>query len=103
MTASVIGSGLLILIGVVFSCAALVGWWRLGEDPSSRARRIAGAVVDLLVGAVALADGAVSVIGEPERVVVWSAGSAVLALAVVLLALRHRSGHENAWRRPGTS
>jgi len=30
-----------------------------------------GAVVDLLVGAVALGDGAVSVIGEPERVAVW--------------------------------
>jgi hypothetical protein len=32
----------------------------------------------------------VCVIGEPERVVVWSLGSAALVVSVVLLIVRHR-------------
>ena len=103
MTASVAGALTLVLVGVAFLCAALVGWWRLGEDPSSRPRRITGAVVDALVGVVALADGAVSVIDEPERVVVWSVGSVVLVIAVVLLARRHRLGHDAGLWSPGPS
>jgi hypothetical protein len=80
VTASVAGALLLVLIGVAFLCAATVGWWRLGEDPSSWVLRVTGVVIDVLVGLVALADGFVSVIGEPERVVVWSVGSAVLVV-----------------------
>ena len=90
VTASVIGSLLLVLIGIAFLCAAILGWWRLGEDPSSRVRHLTGVVVDVLVGLAALADGVVSVIGEPERVVVWSIGSAALVVAVGLLIVRHR-------------
>jgi hypothetical protein len=71
-------------------CAAIVGFWRLGEDPSSRVLRVTGVVVDVLVGLAALADGFVSVLGEPERVVVWSIGSAALVVSVVLLIVRHR-------------
>jgi hypothetical protein len=56
----------------------------------SRVRRVTGVVIDVLVGLVALADGCVSVIGEPERVVVWSIGSAALVVSVVLLIVRHR-------------
>jgi hypothetical protein len=71
-------------------CAAIVGFWRLGEDPSSRVLRVTGVVIDVLVGLAALADGFVCVIGEPERVVVWSLGSAALVVSVVLLIVRHR-------------
>jgi hypothetical protein len=74
----------------VFLCAATVGWWRLGEDPSSRALRITGVVIDVLVGLAALADGIVSVIGERERIVVWSVGSAALIVSLALLIVRHR-------------
>jgi len=84
--ASAVGSLLLLLIGVAFLCAALVGWWRAGEDPSSRRRHLVAVVVDLLVGVAALGDGAVSVLGEPERVVVWSIGSAALVVAVAALS-----------------
>jgi hypothetical protein len=90
VTASVAGSLLLVLIGVVFLCAATVGWWRIGEDPSSRTLRITGVVVDVLVGLAALADGIVSVIGERERIVVWSVGSAALIVSLALLIVRHR-------------
>ena len=92
--ASVVGSLLLLLIGVAFLCAAVVAWWRVGEDPSSRSRHLVAVVVDLLVGVAALGDGAVSVLGEPERVVVWSIGSAALVVAVALLVLRRRQGHD---------
>ena len=94
MSASVAGSLLLLLIGVVFLCAALVGWWRAGEDPSSRRRHLVAVVVDLLVGVTALADGTVSSIDEPGRVVVWSIGSAALLVAVALLVVRRRQGHD---------
>lgn len=47
-------------------------------------------LVDVLVGAVAIADGTISVLGEPERILVWSLGSAALLGAVTLLVLRHR-------------
>lgn len=94
MTASVAGSLLLVLIGVGFWCAALVAWWRIGEDPAARTRRLVGMVVDLLVGAVAIADGTISVLGEPERILVWSLGSAALVAAVtLLLLLGHRHNH----------
>ena len=92
--ASVVGSLLLLLIGVAFLCAALVGWWRAGEDPWSCRRHLVAVVVDLLVGVTALGDGAVSVIGEPERVVVWSIGSAGLLVAVALLVARRRQGRD---------
>jgi len=62
-----------------------------------------GAVVDLLVGAVALGDGAVSVIGEPERVAVWSAGSVALAVAVAVLVHRHRREPAIGRRTPARS
>lgn len=90
MTASVAGSLLLVLVGVGFWCAALVTWWRLGDDPAARTRRRLGMLVDVLVGAVAIADGTISVLGEPERILVWSLGSAALLGAVTLLVLRHR-------------
>ena len=90
MTASVAGSLLLELVGVGFLCAALVTWWRLGEDPAARPRRLIGMVVDVLVGVVALADGTISVLGEPERILVWSAGSAALVAAVAMLTVRHQ-------------
>lgn len=94
MTASVVGSLLLVLIGVAFLCAATVGWWRLREDPSSRARRITGAVIDVLVGIAALADGTLSVVDEPERVLVWFIGSAALVGSVALLVVRLRREHD---------
>ena len=90
MIASVAGSLLLVLIGVAFLSAATVGWWRLGKDPSSRVLRLTGVVTDVLVGLAALADGIVSVLGEPERVVVFSIGSAALVVSLVLLIVRHR-------------
>jgi hypothetical protein len=94
MTASVAGSLLLVLTGIAFLTAAVVGSWRLDtDDPSSRSRRLTAMVVDLLIGLAALGDGIVSVIGEPERVVVWSTGSVALAVAVALLVLRHRRDH----------
>jgi hypothetical protein len=90
VTASVAGSLLLVLIGVAFLCAGTSGWWRLRKDPSSRVLRLTGVVIDVLVGLAALADGFVSVIGEPERFVVWSIGSAALVASLVLLIVRHR-------------
>jgi hypothetical protein len=51
-------------------------------------------VVDLLVGLTGLGDGAVSVLDEPGRVVVWAIGSAALVVAVALLVVRHRQGHD---------
>jgi hypothetical protein len=89
VTASVAGSLLLVLIGVAFLNAATLAWWRLGKDPSSRVLRLTGVVIDVLVGLAALADGIVSVIGEPERVVVWSIGSAALVVSLALLIVRH--------------
>ena len=94
MIASVAGSLLLLLIGVAFLCAALIGCWRVGEDPSSRSRHLVVVVVDLLVGLVALGDGIVSVIDEPERAVVWSIGTAALVVSVALLVVRHRREHD---------
>jgi peptidoglycan/LPS O-acetylase OafA/YrhL len=94
MSTSVAGSLLLLLIGVAFLCAALAGWWRAGKDPSSRRRHLVAVVVDLLVGFTALADGTVSSIDEPDRVVVWSIGSAALVVAVALLLVRRRQGHD---------
>lgn len=90
MTASVAGAMFLVLVGVTFLCAALVGWWRVGEDPAARSHRLAGALVDLFIGLAALGDGAVSVIDEPERLIVFSAGSVALVLAVTVLVLHHR-------------
>lgn len=90
MTASVAGSMLLVLIGVAFLAAAVVGWWRSGEDPAMRSLRRTGAVIDLLVGLAAVGDGIVSVIGEPERAIVWSVGSSALVAALALLILRRR-------------
>ena len=90
MTASVAGSTLLVLIGVAFLGAAVAGWWRSGEDPSMRTLRRTGVVIDLLVGLAAVGDGIVSVIGEPERAIVWSVGSAALVGAVALLILGRR-------------
>jgi peptidoglycan/LPS O-acetylase OafA/YrhL len=94
MSASVAGSLLLLLIGVAFLCTALVGWWRAGEDPWSRRLHLVAVVVDLLIGVTALGDGTVSVLGEPDRVVVWSIGSAALVVAVALLVVRRRQGHD---------
>jgi hypothetical protein len=90
VTASVAGSLLLVLIGVAFLTAATLGWWRLGKDRSSRVLRVTGVVIDVLVGLAALADGIVSVIDEPERIVVWSIGSAALVVSLALLIVRHR-------------
>jgi hypothetical protein len=89
MTASAVGSLILVLTGVAFLGAAAHEWSRLRPDDPSRGRRLTGLVVDLLVGLAALGDGALSVVGEPERVVVWSAGSVALAAAVGLLLVRH--------------
>lgn len=85
MTATVAGSLLLFPIGVAFLCAAIVEWWRLRGDASSRVLRVSGVVIDVLVGFAALVDGFVSVAGEPERVAVWSIGSGALAGSLVLL------------------
>lgn len=90
MTASAAGSLLLVLTGIAFLCAAIIGWWRLGKDEATRSRRLTGVLIDLLVGLAALGDGTVSVIGEPERIIVWSVGSAALVVAVVLLVRRYR-------------
>jgi heme A synthase len=91
MTASAAGSLVLVLVGVAFLAAAVLGWWRIDpDDEASRVRRTTAVLIDLLVGLAALGDGTVSVIGEPEGVVVWSVGSAALVVAVGLLALRHR-------------
>jgi hypothetical protein len=92
--ASAAGSLLLVLTGVAFLCAAIIGWWRHGEDPSSRSRRLTGVVIDLLVGLAALGDGTLSVVDEPERVVVWAVGSAALILSVALLVVRQRREHD---------
>lgn len=90
MTASLLGAVLLILIGVAFLAASLTQWWRLYEDLSLRRRRVLGCAIDLLVGLVAISDGALSVIDHPARVAVWSAGSAVLVIAVAVAVLVHR-------------
>jgi hypothetical protein len=90
VTASLLGAVLLVLVGVAFLAASLTQWWRLDEDPSSRRRRVLGCVIDLLVGGAAITDGALSVLDHPARVAVWSAGSAVLVIAVALLVHRHR-------------
>jgi bacteriorhodopsin len=83
------GSVLLLVIGIAFVSVAVVGWRRT-DDPSVRARRLAGVVVNLLVGVVALADGAMSAIDEPARIVVWSIGSAALLVAATVLITRPR-------------
>jgi heme A synthase len=84
------GSLLLLVIGIAFVSVAVVGWRRRTDDPSVRARRLAGVVVNLLVGVVALADGAMSAIDEPARIVVWSIGSAALLVAATVLITRPR-------------
>lgn len=89
MTASAVGSLILVLIGAAFLGAAIHEWSRLRPGDPSRPRRITSVVIDLLVGVAALGDGTLSVIGEPGRVVVWSVGSVVLAVAVGLLLVRH--------------
>lgn len=96
MTASVAGSLLLVLIGVGFWCAALITWLRVGDDQdlTGRSRRVVGLFVDVLVGAVALVDGTLSVLSEPERVLVWSVGSVALVAAVSLLLVRYRQDHQ---------
>jgi hypothetical protein len=93
MTASAAGSLLLVLTGIAFLTAAVIGSWRLNADGSARSRRLTAVVIDLFVGLAALGDGIVSVLGEPERVVVWSVGSVALVIAVALLVLRHRREH----------
>jgi hypothetical protein len=50
-------------------------------------------VIDLLVGLAALDDGTLSVVGEPERGVVWLMGSAALAVSVALLVVWLRREH----------
>ncbi|MCD2195246.1 hypothetical protein LQ327_17905 [Actinomycetospora endophytica] len=89
MSASAAGSLILVLVGVGFLAGAIREWSRRRHDDTPRGRRTTGLVIDLLVGAAAVADGALSVVGEPERVIVWSVGSVALVLAVGLLFVLH--------------
>lgn len=93
MTASVAGSLLLVLIGIAFLCAGINGWFRVGEDAAFRSRRLTAVIIDLLVGLAALGDGTLSVVGEPERGVVWLVGSAALVVSVALLVVWLRREH----------
>lgn len=98
VTASAGGVVLLFLVGLAFLGAAVWGWSHRPEVPDGR--RTLGIAVDVLVGVVALTDAAVSVVDEPARLLLWTGGSAVLVVALVLLHRRGRTPHVATTSRP---
>lgn len=89
MTATAGGVVLLFLVGLAFLGAAVWGWTHRPEVPDPG--RTLGIAIDVLVGVVALTDAAISVVDEPARLLLWTSGSVVLVVALVLLHRLRRS------------
>ncbi|GLZ55615.1 hypothetical protein [Actinomycetospora sp. NBRC 106378] len=92
MNGTVLGALLLHLLGVGFLAVAVASW--LGRrTPGARCRP--GAVVNALVGGLAIGDATVAVVGEPARIAYWAAGAVLVLFAVAAVVLHHRTA-----RRP---
>jgi hypothetical protein len=91
MSASSLGSLVLIVVGVAFLTAAALVFRRARSDPGARW----GLAIDVLVGLVALADGVTSTLQSPDQLVVWSVGTAALVAAAVLLLVHQRGRHSS--------
>lgn len=100
MTSSLAGALVLFGLGAAFSIAGVLGVvarrtgdlrWRPGRP---------AILVDLLVGVAATAEAASGIAEVSPRAVLWSVGSAVLVVAVVVLTLS-RALRPRPTRAPG--